>query len=78
MYGGRVLDFKDNDILVFSIMSMGLLTKDKRFDVKSTSFDIRDALAERSLDKETKEILDCIFSDAENKPYIGKVLEKIR
>ena len=27
--------------------------------------------------KEAKEVLDCIFSDSVNKPYIGPVLKKV-
>lgn len=78
LYGGRALAFQENDKLLYAIMALKLLTKDMRFDYMSSAFEIDDALKELDVDSSTREQLKCIFSDAENKPYMGKILEKIR
>lgn len=77
LFGGP-LSFQDNDILLYSLMCLKIITQDERFKYPSSKEDILKALKELHLDQETKEILSTIFSDSINKPYIGPVLEKIK
>lgn len=77
LYGGKIMNFEDNDKLLFALMSLEKLTKDPRFRYGSSKRDIEQALKEHSCSPEAKEVLDCIFSDAENKPDIGPILQKV-
>ncbi|MBP5679332.1 MAG: serine/threonine protein kinase [Bacilli bacterium] len=78
IYGGSAIAHQDNDILLFALMALHMKTKDDRFSFRECKLSIAEGLHQlKKDDKETKEILKCIFSDAENKPYIGKVLHKI-
>ena len=78
LYGGSSLRFVDNDKLLYAIMALYYITKDRNFDFIGPREAIDYALSKLKVDKETQEVLRCIFSDAGDKPYIGPVLSKIR
>jgi len=78
LFGGRETAYQDNDKLVFALLALYMKTKDGRFFRANDRTGIRHAINHLEPDKEAKEILNCIFSDAENKPYIGSVFSRIR
>ena len=78
LFGGRKTAYQDNDKLVFALLALYMKTKDNRFFRADDRTGIRYAINHLEPDKETKEILNCIFSDAENKPYIGSIFSRIR
>ena len=69
---GNCVSLKDNDIFVFSIMALRILTGDKFLDYGDRS----QTLNKLNVDKETKEGLNIIFSDSQNKPYFSEVFRK--
>ena len=76
IYGKKMND-RDNDILVFTIMALqhfmdGILLKHQ----KKPEF-FKDLIELLDVSKEIKDGLSIIFSDAPNKPYMGKILKKI-
>lgn len=78
MFGGRVTAYADNDKLLFALMALQLLTKEEDiFYFTQLGEVVKENVKELRMDKEAREVLDCIFSDAENKPYIGNVIPKI-
>lgn len=78
LYGGNIMNFMDNDKLLFALLALEKYTKDPRFRYGSTKRDIERALCDHLMTEEARDTLNCIFSDAENKPYIGSVLKKIQ
>lgn len=72
------MSFQDNDKLLYALMALYIITKDKRFDFHSRKEDIQEALRNLHSDRQTQEILYDIFSDSINKPYVGEVLPRIR
>lgn len=78
IYGGSKKRLIDNDKLVFALMVLEKITRDDRFSFTNGATRIKSGLDSLKVDKETYEVLECILSDAPNKPYIGKVLSKIR
>lgn len=78
IYKGNKNNLIDNDRLVFALMVLEFKTHDNRFCFTKSAREIGEALKKLKTNKEAKEVLKCIFSDAENKPYIGPVLKKIR
>lgn len=70
---GKCASLKDNDIFVFSIMALRILTGDKFLEYEN----MLQALNNLNVDKETKEGLNIIFSDSQNKPYFGEVFRKV-
>lgn len=69
---------RDNDIFVFAIMAISLLTKDESFNCFNYNKEFYDSFIEKlNVNREVKDGLRIIFSDAPNKPYIGSILQKI-
>ncbi|MBR3210828.1 MAG: serine/threonine protein kinase [Bacilli bacterium] len=77
LYGGKMIRFEDNDKLLFALMSLEMLTKDPRFKYGASREDIAQAIKTYSKNKEVREVLSAIFSNAEEKPYVGSVLQKV-
>ena len=77
MYGSTSLSYRDNDILVFSIMALYLLTRLENFSFMNSPMIIDKTLAKLNFDRETQREIDYIFSKKTDKPYIGPVLKKI-
>lgn len=75
---GGPLNYEDNDKLLYAIMALHMLTRDKRFSHRALAQDIQEAAREAATDRESREALEIIFSDATDKPYVGSVLEKVR
>lgn len=67
---------KDNDIYVFSLMALKLLTKNGAFNCFESPEEINTALMELDIKKEIKNGLQLIFSDSKDKPYFGEVFKK--
>ena len=77
LYGGKATAFQDNDKLLFAMMALHLKTKDDRFNWGQDRDMIDEGVRRLHATGEAKEVLECIFSDALDKPYIGKVFKKI-
>ena len=77
IFGGDINNYADNDKLLFALMSLKQVTGYGDFCPSSNAWELKSLIKRLRVDKETREILKCIFSDAENKPYVGKVLKKI-
>ena len=65
----------DNDIFVFSLMTLFLLTKDPVFILHHNKTLLDRTISCLDVDSEIKDGLQLIFSDAHNKPYIGDILK---
>ena len=76
-YGTSSMCLQDNDILVYAIMSLYLLTQDERFYFCSPKESLSAALHALHLEKEILKELEYIFSPRLDKPYIGPILEKV-
>jgi len=77
LYGGTVAS-KDNDILVFTIMSLYLLTGNEKFSTYTHQKEIfTEALREIRLHPEERKELEYIFSQGRDKPYLGPILQKV-
>lgn len=74
---GKCSSLKDNDIFVFSMMALNILTEDEFYGLSKTADDLKVLIKELNVDKETKEGLNIIFSDSEDKPYFSEVFRKI-
>ena len=59
------------------MMALHLKTKDDRFNWGQERDIIDEGVRRLHATGEAKEVLECIFSDALDKPYIGKVFKKI-
>lgn len=68
---------KDNDIFVFTLMALNILTEYEFFGLGEAADDLTVSIKNLNVDKETKEGLNIIFSDSLNKPYFGEVFRKI-
>lgn len=75
---GKCSSLKDNDIFVFSIMALNILTENEFFVLSKTIDDLNTIIKNLNVDKKTKEGLSIIFSDSENKPYFGEVFSKMK
>lgn len=66
----------DNDIFVFSMIALKLLTHDDSFSFSINKDYLTQLIGRLNISAEVKDGLKIIFSDAENKPYISHVLKK--
>ena len=74
----RKISNKDNDIFLYAILTMEFLTgRAPMYQNINVQNYFERLLREIDVDKETKEGLEYIFSDADNKPYISDVLRDI-
>ena len=72
----RKVSNKDNDIFLYSTLVMEFLTgREPMYQSVNIQNYFERLLRDIDVDKETKEGLEYIFSDASNKPYISDVLE---
>jgi len=71
----KEFSLKDNDIFVFSMMALYILT---RIEGKWSNEDILQIIHQLDTAKEVKNGLKNIFSDSQNKPYIGSILQEIK
>lgn len=76
MYG-KEFDYKDTDIMLYTMMSLRILFKDKRFGLDKTREGLDMAINSLPVNREIKEYISLLLSDAPNKPYVGPVLQKI-
>lgn len=74
---GRPASLKDNDIFLFSLMSLKLLTNTSEFSCLHSDEQLTQLINGLDVSSEVKEGLKLIFSDSQNKPYIGPILRKI-
>lgn len=68
-------NLKDNDIFIFSLFSLFLLTKNYVFSGLSSAKAYNRTINKWDINGELKEGLELIFSDYENKPYFGDILK---
>lgn len=68
-------NLKDNDIFIFSLFSLFLLTKNYVFSGLSSAKAYNITINKWDINGELKEGLELIFSDYENKPYFGDILK---
>lgn len=68
-------NLKDNDIFIFSLFSLFLLTKNYVFSGLSSAESYNRTINKWDINRELKEGLELIFSDYENKPYFGDILK---
>ena len=74
---GAYPNLEDNDKLLFAIMALEALTGDSGFNIHQSKEGFDFLIKELKIDKETREIIEAIFSDSENKPYMGPALKRI-
>ena len=72
------LCLRDNDILVFSIMVLNILTQDERFDHNSSKEKLDEAIHSLKVEKEILKELEYIFSPKLDKPYIGSIIKEMK
>lgn len=73
---GKDFSGKDNDIFVFTIMALQHLIN-KNIKIYRSDDYFKQLIKYLDVSQEVKDGLRIILSDAENKPYVGKVLKKI-
>ena len=74
---GKPSSLKDNDIFLFSMMALKLLTHNNDFRYLQSDEQLTQLINDLNVSIEVKEGLKLIFSDSQNKPYIGPILQKI-
>ena len=67
----------DNDIFVFTIMALQHIVSGTIIKMQRNDNYFKELINSLDVNKEVKEGLRLILSDAEDKPYLGKVLKKI-
>ncbi len=75
LYGGKV-SLRDNDILVFTIMALNLLTHDDKFSFDQGRLILDELVENLNVSEKVKVGLRYIFSNLPNKPYFGDVIGK--
>ena len=74
---GKTFSLKDSDIFLFSIMGLKLLTHNSDFSYLKSDEILIKLINNLDVSAEVKEGLKIIFSDSQNKPYLGPILQKI-
>lgn len=75
---GKHFSSKDNDIYIFSLMALKLLTHNKDFNYLQSEENLKQLINDLIVSNEVKDGLKTIFSDSQNKPYIGPILNRIK
>ena len=75
---GHHASLKDNDIFLFATMSLKILTDNTDFNCFKDRETLNYLIEHLNISEETKQELRIIFSDAQNKPYIGPILQRIK
>ncbi len=70
-------DPKDNDIFVYAIIALQHFVKGSTIRLNRTDEYFKELINCLNVSQEVKEGLRLILSDAERKPYLGKVLKKV-
>ncbi len=68
---------KDNDIYLYSKMIMSYLFSNEVIYIYDNKEFLKKLMSYVEAPKDIKEGLECIFSDSENKPYMGPILKKL-
>lgn len=71
------MSLKDIDIFLFSIMALRLLTHNGAFQYTQSDDYLMQLVNNLNVCDEVKDGLKIIFSDSQNKPYIGPILQRI-
>ena len=74
---GHDLAYKDNDKLIYAIMSLGIITGDIGFNLRQDHEGLRRTLKSQHFTRDVEEVLEDIISPKLDKPYIGDVLPKM-
>lgn len=75
---GNTTSYKDNDIFVYTLMALNILTGLDQFGCFATKEDIQDGLSKLCVTREVRNDLQQILSDSLDKPYVGPVLKKMQ
>lgn len=76
-YGKHTSD-TDNDIFVFTIMALQHFVHGTIIKMQKNDNYFRELINSLDVNEEVKDGLRLILSDAQNKPYLGKVLKKVK
>jgi serine/threonine protein kinase len=72
------IDLTDNDKALFTLLALRILTGNSAFNCYQTKEGLSYQLERLHIDSEAKEVLNTIFSDSPNKPYLGPTLKRIK
>ncbi len=75
---GKKGNYKDNDIMLYTLMVLRILFNQPEFKFGKRKSEIDILINHLPINKEIKEYIELLLSDAQNKPYVGPLLQKIR